>query len=137
MAPLHAPSIGACLAVAAIVLMSAAPATGHGSETTGSILVPFTDASSTITGFTVLGLARAVSSTSLPNGIVTWTLPVTTGDTFKLDGAGASDFDVGFTNGGYVNGPGDEAGTVPGTGHAVIYLFFGVPGSGFTWHEGF
>ena len=45
------------------------------------------------------------------------------------------DFDVKFTGGDYNNGPGDESGTVPGSGSAVVTLFFGDAGEGFTYSE--
>jgi len=45
------------------------------------------------------------------------------------------DFDVKFTGGDFSNGPGDESGIVPGNGAAVVTLFFGDVGEGFTYNE--
>lgn len=45
------------------------------------------------------------------------------------------DFDVRFTAGGSFTGYGDEQGTVPGDGDAVVTLFYGDPGEGFTYSE--
>jgi len=45
------------------------------------------------------------------------------------------DFDAYFTGGTHDNGPGDESGTVPGSGDAVIVLYEGDVGEGFTYSE--
>lgn len=45
------------------------------------------------------------------------------------------DFDVHFSGGPYANGWGDEQGTVPGDGDAVVTLFYGDMGEGFTYSE--
>jgi hypothetical protein len=117
-------------AVAATLVASGAQ--GHGTETTGSILVPFTDSADT----GLFSLARANLNTNGLNGVVSYNIAVNAGNSFLLeDTCCSADFDVTFTGGAYTNGPGDEGGTVPGTGHAVVTLFFGSPGSTFKFHE--
>jgi len=52
------------------------------------------------------------------------------------------DFDIKFTGGDYENGPGNEAGNVPGDGVAVVVLYIGSPDTpagpeNFVYHDGF
>lgn len=80
--------------------------------------------------------SRANFNTNGLNGIASYNIPVTGANGFLLeDTCCSADFDVTFTSGSYTNGPGDEGGTVPGTGFAVVTLFFGPPGSTFKFHE--
>ena len=48
----------------------------------------------------------------------------------------APEVTIRFTAGDAGNGPGDEPGTVPGSGDAMIYMLFGKPGATVTYSEG-
>ncbi|HVL87520.1 MAG TPA: hypothetical protein VM681_05895, partial [Candidatus Thermoplasmatota archaeon] len=82
---------------------------------------------------------RGLANTDLANGVVTWNVAVVGGQNFHLDATCCgADFDVTFTTGPYVNGVGNEGGSVPGAGagHATVILFFGPPASSFVFHAG-
>lgn len=123
------------------LLVTVPVAWGHEVEERGTIAAstPIQDSTGTY------GALLQIASSSLPNGVATWRIDfVGGGESFTLSAGekppmpplpAVPDFDIYFAGGTYENRAGDEAGVVPGDGRAVVVLFAGTPGEGFTYSE--
>lgn len=132
------------LLFATMLLAPLAWAHEPGGDLRGEILSPYLD--QVDTGF--FALVESVAPGAIPNGAFYYTINgVVGGSCFILEGVNpfpglptephfstTPEFDLKFTGGEYGNGPGDEAGTVPGDGGMVIILVYGLPKSEFILH---